>query len=117
MISLSHLASGVSVDDLSAAVAILAVVVGAVGGFVTYLLRRRGTTGTTDTSDAAVLWTQAQTMRAELQGQVDKVTEQRDRLIESQSSQVLPVLNLIIESLQQITGSLARLEGKANDRK
>jgi hypothetical protein len=52
-------------------------------------------------------------MRAELQGQVEKVTEQRDRLIDSQSSQVLPVLNLIIQSLQQITGSLARLEGKS----
>ena len=113
MISIGHLASGVTIDSLSSAIGILVFFIAVTGGIVTYLARRRGTTGTTNTSDAAVLWAQAQIMRAELQEQVEKVSQQRDRLIESQSSQVLPVLNLIIQSLQQITGSLARLEGKS----
>jgi hypothetical protein len=51
-------------------------------------------------------------MRAELESQRDKAEGQRDRLIESQSAQVLPVLQLVIDSLRQITESLARLEGR-----
>lgn len=90
--------------------AIIAFAAALVGGIVTYLVRRRETTGSTRTSDATVLWEQAQKMRAELEGQRDKAMEQRDRLIESQTSQILPVLQLVTDSLRQITESLARLE-------
>jgi hypothetical protein len=100
-----------SPGDIAAIIAIGAFVASVVGGAVAYLLRRREKTGSVRTSDAAVLWEQAQRMRAELEEQRDKAMEQRDRLIESQSSQVLPVLQLVIESLRQITESLARLEG------
>jgi hypothetical protein len=100
----------VSAAEVSAYVAIFLFLVTVIGGVVTYFIRRRGTTGTTSTSDAAVLWKQAQDMRAELQAQVDKLTEQRDKLIESQAGQVIPVLTMVIDSLKQITASLARLE-------
>ena len=101
---------GLSPGDLSAFIAIFVFVSAAVGGAVSYLLRRRERTGSIGTSDAGVLWDQAQKMRAELEAQRDKAMEQRDRLIESQSSQVLPTLQLVSDSLQQITESLARLE-------
>ena len=84
-------------------------------GGVTYLLRRREKAGSIRTSEAAVLWDQAQKMRAELEAQRDRAIEQRDRLIESQSSQVLPALSLVVDSLNQIRESLARLEGEHRD--
>jgi uncharacterized membrane protein len=100
-----------SAGNIAAVIAIGTFVAASVGGAVAYLLRRREKTGSIRTSDAGVLWEQAQKMRAELEAQRDKAMEQRDRLIESQSSQVLPVLQLVIDSLRQITESLARLEG------
>ena len=86
------------------------VILASVGGLAAYLVSRRQASGRISTSEAAVLWEQAQKMRAELEGQRDKAVEQRDRLIESQSAQILPVLQLVIDSLRQITESLARLE-------
>jgi uncharacterized membrane protein len=100
-----------SPETIAAFAAIAVFVTAAAAGAVTYLLRRREKTGNIQTSDAGVLWEQAQRMREELVAQRDKAMEQRDRLIESQSSQVLPVLQLVIDSLHQITESLARLEG------
>jgi uncharacterized membrane protein len=100
-----------SAPDLAALIAVVVFALAGLGGAVAYLARRRETTGSIRTSDAAVLWEQSQKMRAELEAQRDKAIEQRDRMIESQSSQVLPVLQLVINSLRQITESLARLEG------
>jgi biopolymer transport protein ExbB/TolQ len=97
---------------IAASITAFIFVVTAVGGVVTYLLRQRGTTGTTRTSDAAVLWEQAQVMRAELTEALEKMTAQRDKIMQAQESQVLPVLSAIGESLKQITASLARLERK-----
>lgn len=107
---LTSLAAGISAGELSAYIAILLFLLTLAGGVVTYLIRRRATTGTVNTSEASVLWDQAQKMRGELTAQIDRLTAQRDRLIESQSSQVLPVLSLVSESLKQITQSLAHLE-------
>lgn len=107
---LTSLAAGISAGELSAYIAILVFLLTLAGGVVTYLIRRRATTGTVNTSEASVLWDQAQKMRSELTAQLDRVTAQRDRIIESQSSQVLPVLSLVSESLKQITQSLAHLE-------
>lgn len=104
-------ASVISVPDIAAFIAIVVFALAGLGGAVAYLARRRETTGSIRTSDAAVLWEQSQKMRAEMEAQRDKAIEQRDRLIESQSSQVLPVLQMVVDSLRQITESLARLEG------
>lgn len=108
---MTEAASALSAANIAALIAIAVFVSAVAGAVVTYLVRRRETTGSTRTSDAGVLWDQAQKMRAEMEGQRDKAIEQRDRLIDSQSSQVLPVLQLVIDSLHQITESLARLEG------
>lgn len=53
---------------------------------------------------------QAQKMQADMEAQRDKAAGQRDRLMEAQTSQA-PVLQLVNDSLRQITQSLARLEG------
>src|ERR1700743_3707161 len=95
---------------IQALTAVAVFILAALGGLAAYLVSRRLASGRVATSEAAVLWEQAQKMRAELEGQRDKAAEQRDRLIESQASQVLPVLQLVVDSLRQITESLARLE-------
>jgi hypothetical protein len=97
---------------IAAILTILTIVVGSAAGLGGHLLGRRAASGKVGTSEASVLWEQAQKMRAELETQRDKAMEQRDRLIESQSGQVLPVLQLVVDSLRQITESLARLEGR-----
>jgi hypothetical protein len=97
---------------LAAILTIGTIVVGATTGVVGHLLGRRATSGRVATSEAAVLWEQAQRMRGELEAQRDKAMEQRDRLIESQSAQVLPTLQLVVDSLREIGESLARLEGR-----
>jgi hypothetical protein len=101
---------------ISAAVAIAVVVL---GGLVTWLTVRRTASGKIGTSEAAVLWEQAQAMRAELVAHRDKAIEQRDRLMESQTALLIPMLTgingslqQITESLAQITESLARTEGR-----
>lgn len=108
------LASTITIGDISAGIAIFVFVVGVASAAITYFLRRRLATGSTETSDADVLWDQAQKMRAELQDQLDAVTEQRDKLVEFQSAQVLPALGSIAASLNQITAALTRLEGKSD---
>lgn len=110
MILATATSSGLTLGDISAGIGILVFVVGLASAGVTYMLRRRETRGTTDTSDADVLWDQAQKMRAELQEQLEAVTTQRDKLVEFQSGQVLPALGTIATSLSQITNALTRLE-------
>ena len=67
-----------------------------------WLSGRRAASGNVGTSEAAVLWEQAQVMRAELVAQRDKAMEQRDRLIDAQSAQISPALAAIADSLRQI---------------
>ena len=80
------------------------------GGALTWLTSRRASSGKIGTSEAGTLWAASEKMRAETTAQLDKVTEQRDRLIESQTSLVIPALAGINESLRQITDALARME-------
>lgn len=97
----------------------VAIVVVVLGGMVTWLTVRRTASGKVGTSEASVLWEQAQAMRTELVAhrdkaieQRDRLMEQRDRLMESQTALVIPMLTGINESLRQITESLARTEGR-----
>lgn len=92
--------------------ALAAVAVAILSGVITWLTVRRTSSGKVGTSEAAVLWEQAQAMRAELIAQRDKAIEQRDRLMESQTALLIPMLTGINESLRQITSSLARTEGR-----
>jgi hypothetical protein len=97
----------------SASIAAIATAAGlAIGGLLTWLTTRRASSGRIGTSEAGVLWDQAQAMRAELVAQRDKAIEQRDRLIESQASQIIPALAAITEALGLISGALARIESR-----
>jgi len=97
----------------SASIAVIATSGGlTIGGFLTWLTTRRASSGRIGTSEAGVLWTQAQQMRSELTTQRDKAAEQRDRLLESQANLVLPALATITEALRVITGTLTRIEGR-----
>jgi hypothetical protein len=95
-----------SIAALSGALALAA------GGIITAITARRTTRGRIGTSEAAILWEQAQGMRAEERARADKAEEQRDRLIESQASQLLPALASIDGALRLITDALARLEAR-----
>jgi glutamine synthetase type III len=84
----------------SGAIPIWAYIIGALGvgsiiaAFIAYLGVRRGTSGSTATSDAATLWNEANAMRkelrdelvdtrkelAELKGKVDLLSDQNDKL-------------------------------------
>jgi hypothetical protein len=105
----------VSTGDLSAIVALVAVIAAGLGTLVTYLLRRRSTTGQIATSDAATLWAQSQALMAQLAADKAKAEDQRDRLIQIQSEQVVPALAAVNESLKQImavqTAVLDKLSG------
>ena len=98
--------------DAGLAAAAGAVVVAIFGGLVTWLTVRRTASGKIGTSEAATLWAASEAMRADLTARLDKVTDQRDRLLESQTATVIPMLTGINESLRQITESLANQENR-----
>jgi hypothetical protein len=79
------------------------------GGLVAYVTVRRTASGRVGTSEAATLWAASEKMRGDLIARLDKVTEQRDRLMESHAATVIPALSAVNESLQRITESLAHL--------
>jgi hypothetical protein len=89
-----------------------AVVVAILGALVTWLTVRRTASGKIGTSEAATLWAASEKMRADTTARLDKVTDQRDRLIESQTALLIPLLTGINESLRQITESLANQENR-----
>ena len=86
---------------------VLAVAGSIVGGASTYLLRRRSASGRVGTSEATILWAQAQEMRAMLLAEKVQAEAQRDRLIESHTTQMLPMLTAINETLRQTSVTLA----------
>lgn len=92
--------------------AVAAIIAAAGGGGTAWLISRRSSSGKIGTSEAATLWAASEKMRADDRAQLDKVTEQRDRLMDSQTALVIPMLSGINESLRQITGSLAALENR-----
>lgn len=90
------------------------------GGLLAWLQARRRSAGRVGTSEAAVLWEQTQAIITTLSAQRDKAEAQRDRLIESQATQVLPALEGINDGLEHLTQAvagnteaLARLEARA----
>ncbi len=95
----------------SASVAAIATSSGlAVGAALTWLTTRRASSGRVGTSEASVVWQQSQQIRTELVAQRDRAEAQRDRLIESQATQVVPALAGINDALRIIGEALARVE-------
>lgn len=94
--------TGVSIAALSELTGIFLFVVAIIGGIVTYLIRRRGTTGTTDTSEAGTLWQQSQAMFTQITAERDKAITQVDKLMAAQSDQVIPILSAVLGSTQNL---------------
>ena len=91
------------------------------GALVAYALRRRGESGSVDTSSAGVLWQQSQTMLASSQEARFKAEQQRDLLLAAQTTQVVPMLSAINDVMNQtlatmkvIDDKLGRLDGSAS---
>ncbi len=97
-------------------VAVLTMVGSIVGGASTYMLRRRSASGKVGTSEATVLWAQAQEMRAMLLAEKVQAEAQRDRLIESHTTQMLPMLSAINETLRQTSVTLATVLDRLDER-
>ena len=83
-------ASLLSVPDIAAVIAIVLFAVAGTGGAVAYLLAAGRRPAASGPSTPRSCGNQASGCGAELEAQRDKAIEQRDRLIESQSAQVLP---------------------------
>ncbi len=92
---------------LAPAVTVLVFAFGAIGVWLRRrALRRheaRTTSGATATSDAATLWKQSQFYTASLTADNERLTRQRDALLQAQSSMVLPLMTAINEALKRST--------------
>lgn len=100
----SHVDSGSLAAIITAIVAALLAAATAAGA---YLASRRQHSGAVRTSEAAVLWQQAQEMREMLLTQKEKAEQQRDRLIQSYTEQIVPVLTSINTIVQDMADAVA----------
>jgi hypothetical protein len=95
------------VGIIAAIVCIAAVAASGAGALTSYLLARRGASGKVATSEASVLWTQAQEMRGMLMDRLARAEEQRDRLIEAYTTQIFPMLTSISQLVQDLSVAVA----------
>ena len=115
--------SGLTISDSTAVISLIITIAGITGGYlVSYFLKRRGSTGKVTNSAADILWAQAQAMREMLleekqktEEQLEKVAEQRDRLLDSHATQILPMLAAINESLEQIASGIGAVLSKTDE--
>jgi hypothetical protein len=91
---------------LAAILTIGTIVVGAATGVTGHLLGRRAASGKVGTSEASVLWAQAQEMRGMLLERLNRAEEQRDRLIEAYTTQIFPMLSSINQLVQDISATV-----------
>jgi Na+/glutamate symporter len=96
------LATAESLANFSAIATTSLFLIAVVGGIVTYFLRKRGTSGQVSTSTADILWQQAQDMRSQLIKEKEAAEAQRDRLMDIQAEQVIPMLTAMNASLKLI---------------
>jgi hypothetical protein len=92
---------------LAAILTIGTIVVGAVTGVPSHLLGRRAASGKVSTSEASVLWAQAQEMRSMLLQRGDRAEEQRDRLIEAYTTQIFPALTSMRQLIEDLSITVA----------
>jgi len=83
----------------------------AFGGLATWLVTRRKSSGRIGTSEAAELWGESKAMRDLLATQLEKVESQRDRLIEGQAGQVLPLLSGLSTSMSDMARAIETVIG------
>jgi hypothetical protein len=99
-----------SSDALLGVLAAAAVaLVTAVSGIAVYLANRRVAHGKVDTSEASVLWQQAQDMRTMLAAEKTRAEEQRDRLIAAYTESIMPVLSQVNTAVIDLAESVAEI--------
>lgn len=96
-----------NVEALAAVVTVAVAVAGGLSTLLTHWLNRRAASGRVATSEAAVLWEQSQDIRSMLLTEKNKAEEQRDRLIEGYTEQVLPVLTETNAAVTNLRAALA----------
>jgi hypothetical protein len=98
-----------TIGDFSALGGLTVLIAGASTGISAYFIKRRASGGQVKTSDAATLWAQSQEMRSQILAEKTKAEDQRDRLMQIQADQVVPVLTSTANSLQQILAGFGEL--------
>lgn len=95
-----------NIGTLAAYIAVAAAVSGGLSALFGHWVSRRAASGRVATSDAAVLWAQAQDMRTMLLAEKNKAEEQRDRLIEAYTQQMFPVLTEVNAAVLNLTAAV-----------
>lgn len=96
-----------SIANLAALITVIVAVAGGVSAMAGHWLARRQASGRVATSEAAVLWQQSQDLRAVLLTEKTRAEDQRDRLIEAYTRQVLPALAEISTAVTAISVTVA----------
>ena len=100
---------------MSGSVSILVFVLGVLGVWLRQrAVRRREareTSGDIGTSNAATLWTQSQAYTATMTAALTKAEAQRDRLLELQTTQIVPALTAVNTSLKEIRDVMSVMQG------
>jgi hypothetical protein len=97
----------VNIATLAAVIAVATAVSGGLSGLLGHWMTRRAASGRVATSEAAVLWQQAQDMRAMLLAEKEKAEEQRDRLIEAYTQQLFPLLSEVNATVSALAAAVA----------
>ena len=96
--------------DIGTLAATISVTVAVTGGLSTLIglwMKRRAASGRVSTSEASVLWQQAQEMRAMLLAEKTRAEDQRDRLIEEYTQHLFPVLTEVNAAVTALTAAVA----------
>jgi hypothetical protein len=101
----------VDIADVAAWVTVAVAVAGGISGLAGHWLARRQASGRVSTSEASVLWAQSQDMRHQLLEDKRRAEDQRDRLIDSYTAQVLPALTSINFLVQGMGSNLSEVLG------
>ncbi|SRR6266567_4097721 len=91
---------------------IVTVAIALSSGLATVLTSRRIGSGRVSTSQADDLWQQTQAMLASMQRRAERAEDQRDKLMDLQEQQTMPVLEAISQSQKHVLGLLTELAGR-----
>jgi hypothetical protein len=95
---------------------IVTVAIALSSGLSTYLVGRRSGSGRVGTSQADDLWQQTQAMITSMQRRAERAEDQRDKLMDLQEQQTMPMLEAINQSQKHVLGLLTELAGRMDKR-
>jgi hypothetical protein len=101
--------AAISTSDLIAAVSVIVAVGAAVGApIVSYQTTKRRNSGRVSVSEASVLWQQSQEMRSMLLAEKEKAEEQRDKLVNAYSAEIIPSLAQLNTAVKDLAAASAQ---------